>query len=236
MQCYWLQRNHLTHGMWDKLVFNKVKARLGLDRCRLMLTGSAPIASHVLEFLRVVFGCPIAEGYGQTESAGVATVSNFDNQFEYGHVGGPLACCELKLVSVPDMGYNVTDTTHGRVEKDGVVKSEGIPCKGRGEVCYRGGNIFPGYYKNPEKTAETVDEDGWLHSGDIGLWTMEGNLKIIDRKKNIFKLAQGEYVAAEKIENVRIVSLLEECKWVGEHTCTVHQCCRAQSLMVIKLQ
>lgn len=195
---YWLRRGHNTHKLWDKLVFGKVKARVGLDRVRIMLTGSAPLASHVMDFLRVVFGARMQEGYGQTENAAAATLT-FARDYTTGHVGGPLACNEIKLVSVPEMGYLVTDTVHGADEASG---NPGMPCNGRGEVCLRGPNVFIGYYKNPEKTAEALDEDRWLHTGDIGLWTTNGAVKIIDRKKNIFKLAQGEYVAAEKIENV----------------------------------
>jgi long-chain acyl-CoA synthetase len=207
---HWLKEsNTITHSLWDRLVFRKVAASVGLDRCRIMLTGSAPIAPHVMEFLRVVFSARVCEGYGQTECSAAATLTNFNDQATKGHVGGPLASNRVKLVSVGEMGYNVTDTVHDRqVDEKGAVINAGIPCTGRGEVCYKGFNVFPGYYKDAEKTAEALDADGWLHSGDIGLWDANGNLRIIDRKKNIFKLSQGEYVAAEKIENVYTKSTL----------------------------
>jgi acyl-CoA synthetase (AMP-forming)/AMP-acid ligase II len=65
---------------------------------------------------------------------------------------------EIKLVNVAEMDYLVTDTMHGT-----------IPCLGRGELCNRGPNVFAGYYHAPDKTAEAIDADGWLHSGDIAI-------------------------------------------------------------------
>ncbi|CAN0045501.1 unnamed protein product, partial [Ectocarpus sp. 4 AP-2014] len=77
------------------------------------------------------------------------------------------------------------------------------------QICFRGCNVFAGYYKDDEKTREAFDENGWLKSGDIGMWNLDGALKIIaDRKKNIFKLSQGEYVAPEKVENIHTQSPL----------------------------
>ncbi|KAF7729314.1 hypothetical protein EC973_004570 [Apophysomyces ossiformis] len=171
-----------THALYDRLVFNKVKLALG-GRMRAMLTGSAPIGKDVMQFLRVALCCEIREGYGATETT-AATLAHYEGEYLAGHLGGPFTCNEIKLVDVPEMDYLSTD-----------------PCP-RGEICVRGPNIFQGYYKDEEKTREAIDEEGWFHTGDVGMVNERGAIVIIDRKKNIFKLAQGEYIAPEKIENV----------------------------------
>lgn len=175
-----LRNGSLKHGFYDRLMFNKIKKGLGMDQIRIMVSGSAPLSKTVMNFYRVMLGAPVVEGYGQTEGAAATSVSLPDDMMTAGHVGSPNASAEIVLVDVPEMGYLHTDTEH-----------KGQPCQGRGEIWVRGPIVFQGYYKEPEKTRETIDDEGWLHSGDIGLWTSKGQLQIIDRKKNIFKLSQG---------------------------------------------
>ncbi|CAK4628752.1 hypothetical protein LEN26_018529 [Aphanomyces euteiches] len=194
-----LKQGYRRHAIFDALIFSKVQQKLGLDRCTFIATGSAPLATDVMDFFRILFNCPIHEGYGQSETSTCAAMTHIYDS-EAGTVGPPLTAVDIKLVSAPDMGYNVTDTFHG---DDPATR---IPVHGRGEICFRGVNVTPGYYKAPDKTAETFDEEGWLHSGDIGVWTVDGRLRIVDRKKNIFKLSQGEYIAPEKIENILLTS------------------------------
>ncbi|KAK7162005.1 hypothetical protein R3I94_004610 [Phoxinus phoxinus] len=169
-----------TDSMWDKLIFSKVQASLG-GRVRLMITGAAPVSPTVLTFLRAALGCQFYEGYGQTECTAGCTMS-LPGDWTAGHVGAPLPCNFVKLTDLAEMNY--------------------FAANGEGEVCVKGPNVFQGYLKDPERTLEAVDKDGWLHTGDIGKWLPNGTLKIIDRKKHIFKLAQGEYIAPEKIENI----------------------------------
>ncbi|XDV14797.1 hypothetical protein PO909_014985 [Leuciscus waleckii] len=146
-----------------------------------MITGAAPVSPTVLTFLRAALGCQFYEGYGQTECTAGCTMS-LPGDWTAGHVGAPLPCNFVKLVDLAEMNY--------------------FAANGEGEVCVKGPNVFQGYLKDPERTLEAVDKDGWLHTGDIGKWLPNGTLKIIDRKKHIFKLAQGEYIAPEKIENI----------------------------------
>ncbi|XP_076584564.1 long-chain-fatty-acid--CoA ligase 1a isoform X1 [Chaetodon auriga] len=167
-------------SMWDRLIFRKVQASLG-GRVRLMITGAAPVSPTILTFLRAALGCQFYEGYGQTECTAGCSMS-MPGDWTAGHVGPPLPCNSVKLVDVAEMNY--------------------LAANGEGEVCVKGPNVFQGYLKDPEKTAEAIDQDGWLHTGDIGKWLPNGTLKITDRKKHIFKLAQGEYIAPEKIENI----------------------------------
>uniref|UniRef100_A0A8C2RPQ6 Long-chain-fatty-acid--CoA ligase n=1 Tax=Capra hircus TaxID=9925 RepID=A0A8C2RPQ6_CAPHI len=173
-------------SLWDKLIFGKIQESLG-GKVRFLITGAAPISPPVLTFLRAAMGCLVFEAYGQTEGTAGCTIT-LPGDWKSGHVGVPMACNHVKLEDVPDMNYFAVNN--------------------EGEICIRGPNVFKGYLKDPEKTQETLDKDGWLHTGDIGRWLPNGALKVIDRKKNIFKLAQGEYIAPEKIETIYIRSSL----------------------------
>ncbi|KAI9318729.1 hypothetical protein BX666DRAFT_2026157 [Dichotomocladium elegans] len=171
------------HWLWDRVVFGKIRANLG-GRLRFILSGSAPVSPEVMEFMRICFSAQVYEGYGQTENfcAGCLTITDDTTQ---GVVGAPFPCSEIKLIDVPEMDYRSTDKPFPR-----------------GEICIRGPAVMREYYLAPDKTAETITEDGWLLTGDIGLFDEGGRVQIIDRRKNIFKLSQGEYIAPEKIEGV----------------------------------
>ncbi|CAL1290484.1 unnamed protein product [Larinioides sclopetarius] len=154
-------------------------------KLRIIISGGAPIYKNVVEFYTKIVGSKVLEIYGQTECAGPCTANLLDSSYD-GSVGGPLPCCIMKVVDVPDMGYFSKDS--------------------KGEVCVKGHNVFKGYLNDPAKTEEALDEDGWLHTGDIGVWLENGKIKIIDRKKNFFKISQGIYAAPEKIENIYALS------------------------------
>lgn len=90
-------------------------------------------------------------------------------------------CIEIKLVDYPDAGYLASSNPS------------------QGEILIRGDAVMRGYFKNSTETAKVITSDGWFLTGDIGEWATNGHLKIIDRKKNLVKTLNGEYIALEKV-------------------------------------
>ena len=154
------------HRLADKLVYSKVKAKLG-GRLRLPISGGAPLAKEIAEFFDTI-DITIIEGYGQTECTTASNV-NMPGHYRFGTVGP----------AIPGVEVRIADD---------------------GEILVRGPNVFAGYYKDEEATREVLDEERWLHTGDIGSID-DGFLTITDRKKDIIVTAQGKNVAPQNIEN-----------------------------------
>jgi long-subunit acyl-CoA synthetase (AMP-forming) len=156
------------YGVAQKLVFAKVRERLGLDRARVCSTSAAPISLDTLEFF-LSLGIPIYEVYGMSECTGPTTFS-VPGRFRTGKAGFCMAGAELKTAE---------DT---------------------GEICMRGPHVFLGYYKQPEATAETLDAEGWLHSGDVGTIDGDGFLQVTDRIKELLITSGGKKVPPQVLE------------------------------------
>jgi long-chain acyl-CoA synthetase len=182
-----------THMLYDRIWAKKVAAGLGLDNCKTMVSGSAPIDPSLHQFLRIVFSNNFTQGYGLTETYAISLVQS-EGDFSSGNCGGVTPNAEHCLLDVPDMDYLSTDKPHPR-----------------GELLIRSTTLFKEYFRNPEETAKALDADGWFHTGDICSVDELGRFKIIDRRKNVLKLAQGEYISPERIENV----YLANCGWIA---------------------
>ena len=193
-----------TDPQLDDKYFSAARAKLG-GRVKICVSGGSAIARDVLEFLKVNLCCPILEGYGQTEVPGSISVTH-PKDTETGHVGGPNGGVEVKLVDVPDLGYFSHKQAGSRTEDPA------------GEICVRGPNVFQGYFKAPELTQAAFDADGWLHTGDIGVLQSSGTIRIVDRRKHIFKLSQGEYISPEKVEQALSNCPLIAQSWVHGET------------------
>ncbi|ESN97284.1 hypothetical protein HELRODRAFT_114357 [Helobdella robusta] len=182
-----LKRGIITKNtIWDKLMFHKIQTLFG-GRLEVCISGSAPLSDVVMDFCRGTFGCFVYEGYGQTELC-AATMLTLPYEHDTVVVGPPLPNCHIKLIDIPDLDYKAINNM--------------------GEICIKSFCRMREYFKEPIKTRETLDEDSYIHTGDVGMWLPNGNLRIIDRRKHVFKLAQGEYVAPEKIENIYAMSPL----------------------------
>jgi len=164
-------------GFAMKFMKKKAHAAIGLDQARVCLTGAAPIMKHTLDYFGTI-GIHILEVYGMSENTGPQNVCKSD-YFKAGSCGVPIPGVEIKL-----------DHVKGR-DKDG-----------EGEICFRGRHVMMGYLNNLAKTQESIDEDAWLHSGDVGAIDPETNmLSITGRIKELIITAGGENIAPVPVED-----------------------------------
>ena len=169
-------------GILDAIVFKKIKDATG-GRLKICMNGGGPIAKDTQRFISMAIA-PMIGGYGLTETTamgGLMDPSHWTDQA----IGDLPSCVEIKLVDFPDAGYYSTNNPP------------------QGEVWIRGPSVLEAYFDNEQETKDSITADGWFKSGDIGEWDSNGQLRLIDRKKNLVKTQNGEYIALEKVTRLQ---------------------------------
>ena len=147
---------------------------------RYVICGAAPLSRELLETFQERFGLRILEGYGLTETTCVSSINPYYGVQKVGSIGLPIRGQEMQIQG-PD-GHE-------------------LPRGERGEIVVRGPNVMQGYLHNPEATAETIDDRGWLHTGDVGVQDEDGYFFIVDRTKDMI-IRGGENIYPREIEEV----------------------------------
>jgi long-subunit acyl-CoA synthetase (AMP-forming)/thioester reductase-like protein len=143
------------------------------DRLDFIMTGGAPSSETIRTWAQETYKVPVYNGYGATEAGGISLDNEIDRN------------ATVKLQDVPEMDYLTSD----------------LPFP-RGEILVKTDTVIPGYLNNPHDTKEKLSEDGWFRTGDIGEMRASGQIVVIDRKKDLFKLNMGEFVSPAKLENL----------------------------------
>jgi long-chain acyl-CoA synthetase len=174
----------LLYPLFDRLVYSKLRDRLGFGDCRIAVTGAAPMSPATRDWFYSV-GIRICEVYGQSEDCG-PTSFNKDGEARIGTVGKPLPGVQVKIAE-------------------------------DGEILVKGPNVFLGYLHDEASTKQCLSEDGWLHTGDVGVLDPQGYLRITDRKKDLIITAAGKNVAPQNIEKeLREVPLVSQAVVIGD--------------------
>ena len=153
--------------------------KLDFSHLKVTLSGGMALQLSVAERWKTVTGCPICEGYGMTETSPVASVNPIQN-IQVGTIGIPMPSTLCKVIN--DAG-------------------EELPLGEIGELCIKGPQVMKGYWERPDATAEIMDSDGWLKSGDIAVIQPDGYMRIVDRKKDMI-LVSGFNVYPNELEDV----------------------------------
>ena len=188
--------------LFNALVFKKIGEITG-GRLKIAISGGGPLDKQVQEFCSAAI-CPIIQGYGLTETLGGNCIQPIGDT-RPSVVGIPLSSVKVRLIDArTEDGTGFVTDTHGKPYlANDTVNASGQPCGGRGEVLIGGNTVSEGYFKMVKETSEayiTKDGERWFATGDVGEWTPDGCLKIVDRKKNLVKLLGGEYVPVEFME------------------------------------
>jgi len=182
----------------NAVAFGAVQKLLG-GRITCAMTGSAPLAADIQRFMQVVLKAPVRQGYGLTENCACSTIGAVDDNMVKS-VGAPHSCAIIRLADWPEGLYMNSDKQRPDV---------GMP---RGEVLVGGPCVCQGYFVDPvspdpdvvkknEEEFLTIEGIRYFRTGDVGQITPTGTLMIIDRKKDLWKGPQGEYVALSKVES-----------------------------------
>jgi len=172
------------------IVRNKAKAGIGFSNVTYAITGAAPINPDILTLFHKL-GIPLYEGYGMTETTAGATL-NYGGNNRIGSVGKPLEGSGLRIADPNE--------------------------KGDGEIQFNGRHVMAGYYRNSEATAETMTEDGWLKSGDLGRIDSDGYVYITGRIKEIYVSSAGKNIAPLVIEEtMKSIPVVSQCMLIGDN-------------------
>lgn len=172
-----------VNTLFNALLEHPQFASVDFSRLKFTSGGGMAVQRAVAEKWREVTGSAIAEGYGLTESSPVVAANPYDTESFSGTIGLPVPSTEVRLID-----------DHGREVADGEP----------GELCVRGPQVMRGYWNNPAATAEVLDADGWLRTGDIAVFEPNGHLRIVDRKKDLI-LVSGFNVYPNEIEDVAVM-------------------------------
>jgi long-chain acyl-CoA synthetase len=183
-----------VNTLFNALLNNAEFQKLDFSTLQLTLGGGMAVQQAVAERWEKVTGKPLIEAYGLTETSPAATINPLDLPEYNGAIGLPISSTDLVLR-----------------DDDG----KEVPLGERGEICIKGPQVMAGYWKRPEETAQIIDRDGWLATGDIGVIDERGFVRIVDRKKDMI-LVSGFNVYPNEIEAVVAMHAgVLECAAVG---------------------
>jgi len=203
----WFDRGDVgANWFYNKVVFSKVQALVG-GKIKCMITGSAPLSPEIQKFIQTVLGAPVRQGYGLTETCAGSCVG-FWGDNATGSVGPPTIATVIRLADWPEGNYLNSDKDKPDIGMR------------RGEILIGGPCVSPGYFinpKNPNAELQTKNKEDWItikdvryfRTGDVGQISANGTVQIIDRKKDLWKGPNGEYVALSKVE-----ASLKLCEYV----------------------